>query len=158
MHTALQRQYQLVRSARGALFDYCQAIRAEDLLQPVPAFNNECIISQLTHVANCYLFWLAHAAMKQQRPFFTPAEILHFDAVREAYKEVDELMAAFLEHFSGSLDEPMSLTRSNGSGLIRSPFELFTHVITHEFHHKGQVVSMSRQLGYTPVDTDVIRE
>ncbi|MFI5159066.1 MAG: DinB family protein [Sphingobacteriales bacterium] len=48
--------------------------------------------------------------------------------------------------------------RPNGSGLTRSPFELFTHVTTHEFHHKGQVVSMSRQLGYTPVDTDVIRE
>ena len=158
MHTILQQQYQLVRSARGALFDYCQAIRIDDLLQPVPAFNNECIISQLTHAANCYLFWLAHAAMKQQRPFFTPAEILHFDAVRDVYHEVDELTAAFLGHFSGSLGEPMPLIRPDGSGLTRSPFELFTHVITHEFHHKGQVVSMSRQLGYTPVDTDVIRE
>ncbi|MCB0640529.1 MAG: ATP-binding cassette domain-containing protein, partial [Phaeodactylibacter sp.] len=35
--------------------------------------------------------------------------------------------------------------------------KLFTHVITHEFHHKGQVLSFSRHLGYTPVDTDVLR-
>jgi len=97
-------------------------------------------------------------AMKQHRPSFTPAEIQHFNAVRDIYKEVDQLMEEFLQHFSGSLDEPMPLFRPNGSALTRSPFELFTHVITHEFHHKGQVVSMSRQLGYTPVDTDVIRE
>ncbi len=38
-----------------------------------------------------------------------------------------------------------------------TPFELFTHVITHEFHHKGQVLSLSRHLGYIPVDTDIIR-
>ena len=158
MHTILQQQYQLVRSARGALFDYCQAICAEDLLKPLPAYNTECIISQLTHVANCYIFWLANAAMKQQRPLFASAEIEDFDAVRDIYKEVDELMEEFLNHFSGSLNEPMTITRPNGSGLTRSPFDLFTHVITHEFHHKGQVVSMSRQLGYTPVDTDVIRE
>lgn len=35
--------------------------------------------------------------------------------------------------------------------------ELFSHVITHEYHHKGQVLSISRHLGYTPVDTDIIR-
>jgi uncharacterized damage-inducible protein DinB len=36
-------------------------------------------------------------------------------------------------------------------------FKLFTHTITHEFHHKGQILTLSRQLGYTPVDTDIMR-
>ena len=38
-----------------------------------------------------------------------------------------------------------------------TPLQLFTHTITHEFHHKGQVMSMSRLLGYVPVDADIIR-
>ncbi|MNL32837.1 DinB family protein [compost metagenome] len=37
------------------------------------------------------------------------------------------------------------------------PLKLFTHVTTHEYHHKGQILSLSRHLGYTPVDTDIIR-
>jgi len=41
--------------------------------------------------------------------------------------------------------------------IIVSPIKLFTHVITHEFHHKGQILSLSRHLGYVPVDTDVVR-
>jgi len=158
MYTTLQHQYRLVLSARGALFDYYQAIGAADLLKPMPAFNNESMVSQLVHTANCYVFWLACTAMKQQRPFFISEEIHDMNAVLEIYKEVDQVMAEFLQHFSGSLDETRPLLRPDGRPLTRSPFELFTHVTTHEFHHKGQVVSMSRQMGYTPVDTDVIRE
>ncbi|MCP3027145.1 DinB family protein [Halobacillus sp. A5] len=33
---------------------------------------------------------------------------------------------------------------------------LMTHTITHEFHHKGQIVSIARRLGYEPVDTDLV--
>lgn len=32
-----------------------------------------------------------------------------------------------------------------------------THVMTHEFHHKGKIMTMGRMLGYTPPDADVIR-
>ncbi|MNY72090.1 DinB family protein [compost metagenome] len=46
---------------------------------------------------------------------------------------------------------------SNGLKKTAEPFKLFSHVITHEYHHKGQILSLSRHLGYTPVDTDIIR-
>jgi uncharacterized damage-inducible protein DinB len=36
-----------------------------------------------------------------------------------------------------------------------TPLQLFTHVMTHEFHHKGQLLSMFRILGHVPPDTDV---
>jgi uncharacterized damage-inducible protein DinB len=41
--------------------------------------------------------------------------------------------------------------------VVANPLKLFTHIITHEFHHKGQLLSLSRHIGYVPVDTDVIR-
>ena len=158
MYTTLLHQYQLVLSARGALFDYCETIETEYLLTPLPSFNNESMISQLMHVANCYLFWLANSAMQQQRPYFKDEEHRDLATVRDAYKQVDLTVNDFLQHFKDSLAQQRLITRPDGSSLTRSPFEIFTHVITHEFHHKGQVINMSRQLGYTPVDTDVIRE
>nr|WP_242021046.1 DinB family protein [Cytobacillus oceanisediminis] len=30
------------------------------------------------------------------------------------------------------------------------------HTVTHEYHHKGQIMAMSRQLGYEPPNTDVL--
>ncbi|RYU91377.1 hypothetical protein EWM62_05400 [Mucilaginibacter terrigena] len=158
MYKTLLHQYQLVLSSREALFNYCETIKIGHLLTPLPSFNNESIISQMMHVANCYLFWLAKSVMKQHRPYFKHEDHRDLATVRKAYKQVDLIMNDFLQSFKESLEQQMFITRPDGSTLTRSPFEIFTHAITHEFHHKGQVVNMSRQLGYTPVDTDVIRE
>ena len=158
MYTTLLHQYQLVLSARSALFDYCDTVKTEDLLTPLASFNNESMLTQLMHVANCYLFWLSKSVIQQQRPYFKNEEHQSLASVRNAYGQVDLVMNEFLHHFTDSLEQQILITRPDGSQLTRSPFEIFTHVITHEFHHKGQVVNMSRQLGYVPVDTDVVRE
>ena len=42
-------------------------------------------------------------------------------------------------------------------GELRSPAFIMLHVITHAFHHKGQVVAMLRMLGYPAPDTDLQR-
>ena len=36
-----------------------------------------------------------------------------------------------------------------------SAYQLFVHSVTHEFHHKGQIVSMLRLLGYEVESTDI---
>jgi uncharacterized damage-inducible protein DinB len=40
-------------------------------------------------------------------------------------------------------------------GKLRSPAFILLHVVTHAFHHKGQVVAMLRILGYPAPDTDL---
>lgn len=45
----------------------------------------------------------------------------------------------------------------NNKIVIANPLKIFTHVITHGFHHKGQILSLNRHLKYAPVDTDIIR-
>ena len=40
-------------------------------------------------------------------------------------------------------------------GQLRSPAYILLHVITHAFHHKGQVVAMLRILGYPASNTDL---
>jgi uncharacterized damage-inducible protein DinB len=42
-------------------------------------------------------------------------------------------------------------------GELKSPAFILLHVITHTFHHKGQVVAMLRMLGYPAPDTDLQR-
>jgi uncharacterized damage-inducible protein DinB len=39
---------------------------------------------------------------------------------------------------------------------LEMPRWLFTQAVTHEFHHKGQIVTIARQLGYQPVETDLV--
>lgn len=63
------------------------------------------------------------------------------------------------KQFSDRLDDSIEkeLAWKESSGLIRkTPRQLLTHSITHEFHHKGQIVAMLRLLGYIPKNTDIL--
>ncbi len=67
-------------------------------------------------------------------------------------------MANFLEHFGAAPDTTISVSVTwQPEPLIATPRWLFTHTVTHEFHHKGQVVAMGRLLGYPPPETDLFR-
>jgi uncharacterized damage-inducible protein DinB len=72
------------------------------------------------------------------------------------FESVDALMAEFCGRFENRSLEPVAASLGE-KNFMSTPLELFTHVITHEFHHKGQILSLSRHLGYVPVDTDIIR-
>ena len=74
------------------------------------------------------------------------------------FAAVDALVAEFAAHYSAGWQRPqLFVLPRQPQPQELTPLQLFTHTITHEFHHKGQVLSMSRLLGYVPVDTDVIR-
>jgi len=57
------------------------------------------------------------------------------------------------------MDEPIQRKipwRVGGEPISMTPSKLLAHTITHEFHHKGQVMAMVRQMGYEPPNTDVL--
>ena len=72
------------------------------------------------------------------------------------FSNIDQLLEEFVSVYSEKcmIDIEINI---NDKIIIANPLKLFTHVITHEFHHKGQILSLSRHLGYVPVDTDIIR-
>ncbi len=82
----------------------------------------------------------------------------NIDDIRTLYEEVDLLTMKYITAFENSWGSPVSgSANQNRSKLTVPALQVITHIMTHEFHHKGQILSISRLLGYTPVDTDVIR-
>lgn len=157
MKELLLDQYKLVKSARGALFAYC-ATTGDDFIKPVPTFNSNSIRDLLVHIANTYISWLDNFGLDGSRAFYGNEEAQTLDQIKMIMDEVDLIVNDFLEKYSD--DYQSAITKHiarKGITLTLTPLQLFTHVITHEFHHKGQILTMSRLLGYTPVDTDVIR-
>ncbi|MCC3157499.1 DinB family protein [Hymenobacter sp. 15J16-1T3B] len=158
MDDLLRAQYALTQSARGVLLDYCASLTPAHLVAPLPAFNNSSIRDLLVHMANTYYHWLGVVARQLPPRYFEPAAVPDVAALRTCFARVDELVTEFLARAAGHEQQAEWLTVTRRpEPLPLTPLQLFTHVLTHEFHHKGQVLSMSRQLGYLPVDTDVIR-
>ena len=155
--TLLHSQYELIKGSREVVLNVLEANGDEVINTPVPAFEGKTIGWLLVHIANTYTHWLSNFARKQDIAFADDAGFTSIINIRALYYLVDEEVVIFLTHFSDLLEQPIHGTISRNREVSASPMQLFTHVITHEFHHKGQLMSMFRLLGHIPPDTDVIR-
>ena len=157
MTAILQQQYKLIQSSRTVVLNFIETEVGEALNVPVDAFEKSTIRYLLVHVSNCYLQWMYNFAMGNKLELFDNEEFKTIAGIRSLYADTDDLAKNFLERFADQLDEPITNTLSRNRTITATPLELFTHVTTHEFHHKGQVMTMCRLLGYPPPDTDIIR-
>ena len=111
----------------------------------------------LVHIGNTYEGWLARRVLARNINF-TPYESLStVTACRTFFAGIDLLVEEFLTIFEDDYYRTLAPLVINDQTITFTPLKVFMHVITHEFHHKGQILSISRLLGYTPVDTDVLR-
>ena len=151
----VRKQYALLRVSREILFGFLEsAVGDEALNAPVPMNLNKSIRDVLVHDASCYFHWLAYLALGQ--PWGSLYEGgTTMEEMRGLYAQVDRTMALFLEQYAASMDVAFTGVLDDGWRVTVTPHELFTHVTTHAFHHKGQIVLMCRWLGHVPPDTDV---
>ena len=109
------------------------------------------------HVAECYHSWLGTFALKQSDPIADVSLISNVSEMRRLFKDVDNLVSAFLDTYEGREGSKISGNVSwQQEEEELTVLWLLTHTLSHEFHHKGQIVSIARKLGYVPEDTDLI--
>lgn len=150
-------QYGLVRDAREVLLTYCKTISNRDFLKENSSFGRGgSIRNLLIHVANTYEFWIGKWALAKDVAFTAYDAKQTIDDTIDLFASVDLLMVEFIELLNKPALKEIHY-EINGVKNTAAPFVLFSHVITHEFHHKGQILSLSRHWGYTPVDTDIMR-
>jgi len=157
MIDSLKEQYNLVKNSRAVVFEFIDTNVGKDMNTAVGAFDDKTIRYLLVHTANTYMHWLHNFALQKQDDFADDLEFTDVERIKTLYEKADQVMDTFLAAFSGRSDEVISGTLSGNRSAKATPLQLFTHVITHEFHHKGQIMTMCRLLGYPPPDTDIIR-
>ena len=152
----VKEQYEYIKDSRNVLFDYCKTISAEDFINQNTSFGRGgSMRNLLVHITNVYEHWIANIALKKNVKY---ADYENYNTIQEViilFDAIDNLMVDFilsLDNFDNEIDYEIQNIKSSAK-----PLKLFTHVTTHEYHHKGQILSLSRHLGYTPVDTDIIR-
>ena len=123
--------------------------------KPIPGFGHPSIWMQLVHILTCEEGWVHDLQNKtfsgwHEEDCPTMAVLLATkDRIREATRAyVSDLMEE-------QLNTTLSQRPVDWGGELRSPGFILLHVITHAFHHKGQIVAMLRILGYPAPDTDL---
>jgi uncharacterized damage-inducible protein DinB len=157
MKTLLLLQYEMVKDSRQALLKYCASLLPIHFVEDITSFGRGSIRNLLIHTINTYKFWLKENAFNEIVIYQDVQDYHSIDNIIPLYSQVDILVENFLKVFKDKYHVPLTIPGDRGSEKTITPLMLFTHVITHEFHHKGQILSMSRHLGYIPHDTDIIR-
>jgi uncharacterized damage-inducible protein DinB len=72
----------------------------------------------------------------------------------DAWEKASHDLAFFLETFKiENLWDTVSFKRINGEEKELKNFEIFSHVVNHSSYHRGQLVTMLRQVGFTNVSS-----
>ena len=139
----------------GVALDHLSTISAGDYGKEVPGFGFGTLREQAIHIFNCEGFWihtLRGLPYVDRRPEACPAVA---DA-RTLQLEVSVQTHAYLSSLSDQqLNTNTELRFPDGDVAVRTPALVLHHVLTHAFHHKGQIVAMCRVLGHPAGDTDL---
>src|SRR5580698_4376478 len=121
----------------------------------IPGFGHPSVWKQLVHILTCEEGWV-HDVQNKAFPGWDDEDCPTMAALLAAKDRIREATRTYL---GGLTEEQLNTTLAKSSvdwgGELRSPAFILLHVITHTFHHKGQVVAMLRILGYPTPDTDL---
>jgi uncharacterized damage-inducible protein DinB len=124
----------------------------------VPGFGRTSIKNQLVHMLATERAWVS-ALQGLPMPEWDYKQYADVDSVRAVKKAVMSETRRYLEQISETdLNTTLKSEPPDWMGPLRSPAFILCHVITHAFHHKGQVVAMFRLAGHPIGDTDLQRD
>jgi uncharacterized damage-inducible protein DinB len=139
------------------VLDHLATIPPDAYAKPVPNFGFPSLREQVIHIFNCEGFWI-HTLQGQRFIDRTPAECPTLAEARRLQHDVHRETLAYLSAMTDQkLNANTELHFPDGDVAVRTPALIVHHVLTHAFHHKGQLVAMCRALGYPAQDTDLNR-
>jgi uncharacterized damage-inducible protein DinB len=110
----------------------------------------------LVHTLSTQRRWLARfAGLAESPPLATadfPDLITWIMAWEESASEVEAFLASLTDE---QLQLPLRWT-SNQEAVSAPLWQAVLHLVNHSTYHRGQVVSLLRQMGYPPPSTDLI--
>ena len=122
---------------------------------PIPGFGHPSVWKQLMHILTCEEGWLHYL---QKKPFagWYAEDCATMAALQASRDRIREATRAYLLNLTEEqLNTNIRERPAGWMGELRSPAFILLHLITHTFHHKGQIVAMVRILGYPAPDTDL---
>lgn len=80
-----------------------------------------------------------------------------FEALRAKWAEIENVQQAFVDGLANDdLERPLSYRDTKGEPFEQPLWQLLRHAVNHASYHRGQVVTMLRQLGAEAVSTDLV--
>lgn len=115
------------------------------------------VLGTLVHVLGAEQVWLSRFVGDPLEALPSVADYPHLEAVEAGFQEVAAGLTSFLAGLTGEqLASELEWTNSRGETHRRSLLQAVLHLVNHSTYHRGQIVTLIRQLGYDPPSTDLV--
>jgi uncharacterized damage-inducible protein DinB len=140
------------------LLTHAERLRPGAFENEVAGFGRTSVRDQLVHVLATERAWVS-ALQGQPMPEWDYKQYKDVGSVRAAKQKVMLETRRYLDQISDAdLNTTLQSEPPDWMGPLQTPAFILCHIITHAFHHKGQVVAMFRLAGNPIGDTDLQRE
>jgi uncharacterized damage-inducible protein DinB len=137
------------------VLEHLSTMPADDYAREVSGFGFRTLREQAIHIFNCEGFWV-HTLQGLRYADRTLEDFPALTDARLLQKEVSQSTHAYLSTLiNQQLNADTELHFPDGDVAVCTPAFVLHHVLTHAFHHKGQIVAMCRALGHPAPDTDL---
>jgi uncharacterized damage-inducible protein DinB len=111
----------------------------------------------LVHIVGAQMIWLdrLHGASPAGLP--KPDTYPDFVAVRAQWAQTEPTMLVYVSGLSAAdLERILEFRNAKGNVFRDQIGNILQHLVNHGSYHRGQITTLLRQLGATPVSTDMI--
>jgi uncharacterized damage-inducible protein DinB len=151
----------LHREAHGCLdlvFEHAAALPFSVVAQEMTGVSHGSLRNQMVHVLYTEAGWVGDLQGKPVAKWRNE-DFRDVRSLAEAKRSVAGETAEYLESLAeAELNAQLTRRPKEWVGPLRSPGFILLHIVTHAFHHKGQMAMMLRMLGHPIGDTDLQRE
>ena len=154
------------RWANQRFFDALSQLPAELYAREMKSSHGG-IHGTLAHLIGAERHWLTRWLRRREATALASSEVASLSAsaqlaslsdLRGYWEETCDAMARFLETLSDQqLQEAVTITNARGESVIAKHWQMIQHVVDHSSSHRGQIVTMLRQLGVQPPSTGLMR-
>ena len=152
----IRRLYDYTDWANALIIDAVRGLPQEQYAQHIPS-SYPSIRETLAHMAGAEWIWLER--WKGASPAAQPEWILDapIEQLAASWKSVSDDRRRYLSSLDEeALQRPLSYRNLKGEPFTSGLADVLFHVANHATYHRGQVVTMIRQVGATPPATDLI--
>ncbi len=146
--------------ANQRVFDACAALTPEQFTRPIVS-SFPSVRDTLVHIVSgewiWFQLWLGRAPSLAGLQTYSD-EFTDLASVRAGWAELEKERRRFLDALTpADLERVIEYRSRRGNQCVYLLRRMLQHVVNHSTYHRGQLITLLRQLGATPRATDYLR-